>query len=162
LRTVIDGYNLFHFALKAADPPGSLALSAFVEAIGEYARWTRAEVLLVFDGGVPPALHGRSLNLPGLAVRFSGPGRSADDLILHFLEGYSGVRHLCVVSTDRAIRAAARRRSCKHILTAADFWGELVTALARTPRKRPEPAAKRSGLSSEETDYWLREFGIQG
>ena len=65
-----------------------------------------------------------------------------------------------MVSTDRQIRQAARRRRCK-IVRSEDF-AKLLIRLSEAPPKGPpaEPPEKRRGLPPGEADKWLKEFGL--
>ena len=93
-------------------------------------------------------------------VIFSGHKRTADDVIIKMINKSSGPRDLTVVSSDRAIRSAAKRRGCK-VITSGTFVRSASDELVRDKKKkRLEPAEKQKGLSREETDQWLSEFGL--
>ena len=64
-------------------------------------------------------------------------------------------RQLTIVSDDRRLKEAARRRQCPS-LGCLDYL-EQVAAAARTPAA--EGPAKPQGVSAEETRHWLEEFG---
>ncbi|MCA9244916.1 MAG: hypothetical protein KDA32_13240, partial [Phycisphaerales bacterium] len=72
----------------------------------------------------------------------------------------SAARLLTVVSSDREVMRAAKRRKATAIDCDA-FWQSLRKRLERPPAVRPtEPAEKRDGLGDDETATWLREFGF--
>lgn len=147
------------YALRQAGPdvgPGGLCklLDALAARGGKPVSGER--VCVVFDG---PARRG--LTAERVELAFSAPV-TADEVILRRISDNSAPRRLTVVSTDREIRRAARRRRCK-ISTSEDFARAMLRALDR-PEKgpSPEPLAKRTGrLSQEETRAWMREFGIE-
>jgi len=159
VKVIIDAYNLFHWAQGQADPPASLTVGAFVQMISRWADRTRNEVLLVFDGASGPQIDQDERSTGRVAIRFVGPTHTADSAIIEFVNSYSAARTLWVVSTDRQIRQCAKRRKCK-VLTSDQFWDDLTKTLARSPRPR-EPREKHTGLTTEETQYWLEEFGLK-
>jgi predicted RNA-binding protein with PIN domain len=67
-------------------------------------RWQRAvgdEAVLVFDG--PHDAEAAARSRPGLAVRFSGPAGSADDLVVALAAEAAGREGVVVVSSDRGL-----------------------------------------------------------
>ncbi|MCK4275127.1 MAG: NYN domain-containing protein [Phycisphaerae bacterium] len=151
---LIDGNNLL-YALKAAGlelgRAGLCSLLAMLTARSE-------RVSVIFDGPAapgPPDSHTGEID-----VAYSY-GRSADELITQRIAADTAPRRLSVVSTDRQIRRAARRRRCK-IVRSEDF-AKLLIRLAEAPPKAPpaEPPEKRRGLSPGEADKWLKEFGLE-
>ena len=148
---LIDGNNLL-FALKEAGcDAGRSGLCAL---LGKLARTDRVKV--VFDGPpLPPSAGERAP--AGVEVKCSGR-QTADKLIIAEIDANTAPRRLTVVSTDREIRKAARRRRCGVALS-EDFAKDLL----RAPKERPEPVEPRekwSGLTGQEQAKWLREFGI--
>ena len=72
----------------------------------------------------------------------------------------TGPRDLTVVSSDRQIRTAAKRRGCK-IKLAGEFIRISANELAQANTKYlAEPTEKRKGLSPSQTKKWLAEFGL--
>jgi hypothetical protein len=70
-------------------------------------------------------------------VAFSGPDREADDLIEAQIAASTAPRLLTVVSSDRRIKAAARKRGCK-VLTSSAFLERLVLDAQRPNRPAPK------------------------
>ena len=66
-----------------------------------------------------------------------------------------------MVSTDRVIRKAARRRRCR--ISLSEQFAEALLDGARRASQPPalgEPPEKRAGLTEEQSQEWLREFQI--
>jgi len=82
----------------------------------------------------------------------------ADDVIVELIDRSSIPRRLLVVSSDRAILRAARRRRCR-TLTSDRFLARLA---ADSTRGFPRVADNRpSGpLAAEDVDRWAREFDV--
>ena len=109
--------------------------------LGRFAIRARRRVVVVFDGTPPP---GSDL---GPDVRFSGAGRTADDVILEFLGRQQDRRGWIVVTSDRSLGDQCRYRQAK--LERCDrFRGRLSEGVAGDKPER-----------EEEVDYWLEQFG---
>lgn len=158
MKIIIDAYNLFHFAKNHVEPPGSLTPTGLTKLVSAWGRRTGHEVLLVFDGRPPRGMDVKAVSDGGLQVRFVGPKMTADEAIIEMIDATSAPRRCVIVSNDRAIRRAAKRRRGKESSCEA-FWAELVKMRDRRPGPR-EPKEKRSGLHAEQTAYWLKEFGL--
>ena len=157
MPVLIDGNNLLHAALDAEPehPPGRTQLCALLE------RWTSRTteaVHVVFDGPAPARLRAEQISGSDIPVTYSGD-RSADEVIFEEIAGCSAPRRLRVVSSDREIIAAAKRRQAQPVRS-ADFWSELRRTLARKEPVDPEPPEKRTGLERDEADAWAAEFGL--
>lgn len=157
MPVLIDGNNLLHAALDAEPerPPGRTQLCTFLE---EWVRRTGDPVHVVFDGPAPARMRAEQISGSEIPVTYSGPV-SADEVIFAEIRACSAPRRLRVVSSDREIIAAARRRQAKPVRS-ADFWSELHRTLARTEPVDPEPPEKRTGLATDQTDAWAAEFGL--
>jgi uncharacterized protein len=156
MRSLIDGYNLMHF-LGLVRPRGPKSLEKSRLDLQAWLRKTHAkqigDVTVVFDGreatGQPPIQQDHELRIH-FAI-----GETADDLILELIRREAQPRRLTVVSSDRRIREAARRREC----IAWDCSEYLDWALEQgheAPRPAPEP--EKPALTEEETERWKKEF----
>jgi hypothetical protein len=96
---------------------------------------------------------------PGIRVSYSGGGISADAVIADVLGADSAARRLLVVSSDREIARAAKRRRARPIRS-EEFWARVQRDLARPNSERVEPREKETGLSPSAADEWLEEFGL--
>ena len=108
MPTIVDTYNVLHVEgvlppeLAGPDITGLARLTADSRFAGE-------PVVLVCDGS-PPGVKERPVSVGPVQIRFAGRGRSADDEIIRLVEQSSTPRRLTIVSSDRAIQRAARRR----------------------------------------------------
>ena len=113
----------------------------------------------MFDGPAPTPERARQIGGPHVEVSYGG-GRTADDRLIEILETDSAARRLLVVSSDREIRRAARRRRARAI-DSDSFWASVQQDLARPPAAPArEPREKERGLDENAGADWLREFGL--
>ena len=109
--------------------------------LGRHAARARRRVVVVFDGTAPPAA------AFGPGVLFSGPGRTADDLILEFLRGQEDRRGWTVVTSDRSLGDQCRFLEAR-VERCDRFRGRLRGgAVAEKPDRE------------EDVDFWLAQFG---
>jgi uncharacterized protein len=161
---LIDGYNLLHatgIVGRGAGPGGfersRLALLNFLASSLDPAEL--AQTTVVFDAQEAPWGLPRVVEHGGLTVHFAARHESADELIAALIRAASAPRRLVVVSSDRAVQRAARRRRAKAV--ASDVW---YADLVRVRRERAEagadaPARPPVPLLAEDVNYWLRLFG---
>ena len=160
MRVLIDGNNLL-FAARDADPERPPSRSTLCFRLGQWARRTGEKVAVVFDGPAPTEALARQTSDPDVAVRYSGAGVSADEVLAKAIEADSAARLLVVVSSDREVARAARRRRAKTMRSDA-FWAQVGRELARPERRPLEPPEKRRGVDAADTERWLRELGLAG
>jgi predicted RNA-binding protein with PIN domain len=158
---LIDGYNLLHamgLLGKRVGPQGlakaRLALLGLLSgAMGKDA----GSVTVVFDAaGAPPGTPDHQ-EYQGIRVRFAIDQDQADDLIESTILESSAPRQLTVVSDDRRIRNAARKRKC-HSIGCLDFLDEL-TRHRRRGRSPRETQPEKKAANKQDLDFWLQEFG---
>ena len=159
MHYLIDGYNLLHQVglLSGRVGPAKLekARRALLGHLSGRLGAEAANVTVVFDAlRAPPGIDD-VLEYQGIHVLFSRY-EIADDLIEELIRRTSAPKLLTVVSNDRRIRAAARRRHCP-VAECVDFW----TALCQR-KPEPESAAdgepKRERVSRGEAEEWMKEF----
>lgn len=160
MPVIIDGNNLLHAAQKAEADGLLIGRSMLCDILGRWAQRRRERVHVVFDGPAPSDPLARQIGHPGIKITYSGAGVSADTVLAHLLETDSAARRLRVVSTDRDVVRAARRRRAEPVRS-EDFWVEVRRDLARRPPERLEPEEKERGLGPGATDEWLDEFGLK-
>lgn len=151
---LIDTYNVLHTTGVLPPEMAGIDVGGLIRLISS-SRYGRQLVTLVCDGTGPMPSSG---GLPRrIAVRFAGPGREADDLILELIEAASDRRRITVVTSDRAVATAARKRRCRTI-TSQTFLGQLL-ADAQT---RPKPPDDRptGRLDKKRVDQWIEQFGL--
>ncbi len=155
---IVDGYNLLRYIQGSDEEFMGLNEAGLCRFISQYVSQLRERGHVYFDG-TGPRDKSELGGLPGVEVYFSGPDREADDLIEQKIEDNTAPRRLVVVSSDRRIATAAKRR--KAVAVRSDvFWMGMVSQL-ESYRPASEPREKRSGISEIETDQWMDCFGIE-
>lgn len=159
MPVLIDGNNLLHAARKVDLSDLEIGRTMLCERLGRWAARRREDVHVVFDGPEPEAARRAQIGHPNLKVTFSGRGISADRSLIELLNSDSAARRLVVVSTDREIARAAKRRRATAV-RAEMFWETVTRDLSRPEPAPDEPDAKRLGLSAAEVAEWAAEFGF--
>ncbi|MEW6200254.1 MAG: NYN domain-containing protein [Planctomycetota bacterium] len=160
MPVVIDGNNLLHAARTAETSTLLIGRSMLCDAIGRWAQRRNERVHMVFDGPAPPPPLAGQIGHPAIEVTYSGTGTSADSVLTEMLETDSAARRLLVVSSDREIVRAARRRRARS-MGSEEFWRQVQRDLSRPPRVRVEPKEKEAGLRPDDVQRWLDEFGLR-
>jgi predicted RNA-binding protein with PIN domain len=109
--------------------------------LDRFAARARRRVVVVFDGTEPPGTH------LGADVRFAGPARSADALILDLLRAEEDRRGWLVVTSDRSLADQCRYLGARH--ERSDGFRRRLTS-ASGPEK-PE--------REDDVYGWLARFG---
>ena len=152
---LIDGYNLLKTVQR--DLYAALSEVQMCQLISAYLCGKRDAGKIVFDGIGPPDKTSLQ-DISNLEVIFSG-SHEADHIIEQLVLENTAPKRLIVVSSDRRVKAAAKKRKATAIKS-DDYWLGLVKFLEKQKPKNPEPAGKREGISENETDKWLEEFGL--
>ncbi len=170
MRWLIDGYNVMH-ASGILGP--RLSREGFRRArrrfLDELARVlpTEAggEVTVVFDARVPPGDFPIASSYRGIRVLFALGDEDADSRIEFILDHDSNPQNLKVVSSDRRIRQAARRRRARP-MTADEFWDQKdrldqperpQAGAATRPGAEQEPDRDRP-VNPDEARFWVEIF----
>src|SRR5262245_15037059 len=156
---LIDGYNLLHALGVLHGPVGPKDLErARRRLLGLLRRAHREsdDVTVVFDAAHAGRGAAAETEFDGIHVRFAVAHDQADDLIEEIIRTTSTPKQLVVVSDDRRLQRAARRRHCS-ARGCLDYLEDLK-------RKRQAPAqgkphAEKHNGSLLETEHWLAEFG---
>ena len=159
MAIIIDGYNVLHASRWLGSSWKGVDRGEFCQLLGRLAGYSGEKITVVFDAvAAGPDLDASRAG--NVEVIYSGHDRTADDVIIQMIKASSGPRDLTVVSSDREIKDAARRRGCK-VRSAGEFIkaSSHLLARAQTEQNR-EPSEKEKGLTRSETDQWLSEFGI--
>ncbi|WP_026421457.1 NYN domain-containing protein [Actinokineospora inagensis] len=114
VHVVVDGYNV----TKTGYPELSLAdqRERLIRQLASLAARTSAEVTLVFDGAGVVAVPVAAPR--GVRVLFSDPGVLADDVIKALVTAEPEGRPVVVVTSDRAVADAVRRRGAHPVPSA--------------------------------------------
>lgn len=167
---LVDGNNLLFALKKAGLDVARSVLCALVARLAQSPRprtggrasrpSKREDVTVVFDGPPPHGPLAQQIEVEGVRIVFAAP-EPADAVIMREIAEDSAPRRLIVVSTDRQIRQAARRRRCV-IRLSEDFVQDLLTAAdAPAHKTTPEMREKYQGLSEAQTRQWIKEFGLE-
>ena len=155
---IIDGYNLLHFIQKASEDFGAITDVQLCRVISGYLKLINEKGEVVFDGTGPRDKSGFD-NISNLEVFFAGLRSDADTVIEDKIKASTAPRRLTIVSSDRRLRDAARKRKAT-VVKSQVFWNNVQKQLSRK-NKVKEPPAKREGISESETDQWLKIFDIE-
>jgi hypothetical protein len=153
---LIDGYNLLRIIQKK-ESMSALDEAGLTRILTDYLQRIRDRGQIIFDGIGPPdksALGG----FRNLEVFFSGQHLDADAVIEEKIEDSTAPRSLVVVSSDRRLVAAAKKR--KAVSIGADLFWETVCKQMEKEPPRPEPREKRHGITESETNQWMDLFGM--
>jgi predicted RNA-binding protein with PIN domain len=151
---LLDAFNILHVTGVLPPEMAGIDVEGLADLI-ERSRFAREEVWLVCDGRRPP---GPSRRRERIALSYSGAGHSADDWIKGLVERTSSPRTMTVVTNDRAIERAVKRRGASTMSSEA-FLQALVDDHVARRRSRPKPQ-KPEALTPRETKKWLAIFGL--
>jgi predicted RNA-binding protein with PIN domain len=165
MRFLIDGYNLLHAmgVLHGRLGPSGLGrarlrlLALLRNTYGPAA----ATVTVVFDAADPPPDLPAEQHHHGIQVLFAVSQDEADDLLELLIRKASTPKNVTVVSDDRRVQQAARRRKCL-AMRCHDFLDSLARERRPQGNSAVDPPVKPSAPSINETDQWLTEFAELG
>ncbi len=152
---LIDGHNLIGAMpdLSLGDPDDEARL---VERLQRLALRTGRRITVIFDRGAPAGVSA-SLSRGSVTVRFAPREATADDLLIRQIQAERNPRGLIVVSSDRGVREAARRRGAQ-AWSAAEFLAYMRRHLeGLTPSSMAEED-KPDRVDEAELERWLRWF----
>jgi predicted RNA-binding protein with PIN domain len=158
MAVIIDGHNLLHSIQKEEPDAGPISDVQLCRIIGRYLKLIGEKGEVVFDGTGPLDKSGFD-NISNLEVFFAGLNSDADTVIEDKITINTAPKRLTIVSSDRRLRDAAKRRKATSVKSQV-FWDNLCRQLARK-KTIIEPTGKRHGLSEGETEQWLKIFGIE-
>jgi len=156
---LFDGYNVYHAARKLTEQWSDITSIALCRLIGLDMCYLHDWSIVVFDGNRP---RGRPADVDPskhIKIIYSGHDSNADILLAELIEKNTAPRRLKVVSTDRQVCKAARRRRAES-LTSREYLELMIKRSQRPAPPPPEPREKRHGLPEGHLDQWLKLFGI--
>jgi hypothetical protein len=106
---IIDGYNLLHFIQKASEDFGAITDVRLCRVISGYLKLIDEKGEVIFDGTGPRDKGGFD-NISNLEVFFAGLRSDADTVIEDKIKASTAPKRLTIVSSDRRLRDAARKR----------------------------------------------------
>ena len=151
MALIIDAYNLLHCTHILPDRYALVGVTGLARLL-LHSRYARQRIVIVCDG-TPPRGH---VDVPGVEILFSGPGREADAVIERLVAQDSAPRQLTVVSNDRRVQRAARRRRGQALACEA-FLRQVAGDVRESGADQGEP--EHGPLEPDETAAWLAEFG---
>lgn len=163
MQLIVDGYNVLfaiahHGRGRAIADVLDEARERLLPKLVCHHRQTGDTVTVIFDSNkhLGGARGGKSL--PGVAVRYTAPRRTADDEILARVEQSSGPQHLRVVTSDRELGDACRRGGAD-VVGAMAFYHQLSDLTRRAETERTEHQLKTEPPSHDEVREFLDLFG---
>ena len=157
MSVLIDGYNLLRL-IQSYEEYHQFTDVEMVVAVSDYLFKIHRRGTIIFDG-TGPRDKSELQSYRNVDVVFSGLNKEADDLIEEIIWSNTAPKKLLVVSTDRRIRNAAKKR--KTLSVRSDFFWELVCHELEKPEgPPPEPNEKKHGITEAETRVWMRWFGL--
>lgn len=158
---LIDGYNLIRQSerLSEQERRGGLEAgrTALIWALSAYRAATGDRVTVVFDGDEGVGTVTGAGRQEGIAVIFSRPPESADDVIVTQVRRRHGKKAVLVVSSDRKVLDAARRNRVAGMRAEA-FEAEMARRIAEGPKRTRPGRGKEAGPDAEEVAYWEKVF----
>ena len=162
---LVDAYNVLHVTGILPPEIAGPDLPALARLVAR-SRYTDRACWLVCDGAPPGARTGGMMRLPAPGVQrvefvYAGPNRDADSLIERLIARDSAPRKLLVVSSDRRILTAARKRRASATLSEA-FLAHLAHdhQHPRAGAVYPEFALDVP-LDPVETKRWKKRLGVE-
>jgi len=147
---IIDTYNVLHVTGILPPEIAGVDTAGLIDLIRR-SRYRRRRATLVCDG--TPAEDAPTGRVGPVAIRYGGPGPTADALITAIIRRSSIPRRLTIVSSDRAVQREARRRRCG-ILSSEQFLQHLAddheqaAALGAGGSRRSPAAGSGEGASA--------------
>lgn len=154
MRLLIDTFNVLH--VTGVLPPGLAGPGvAGLAVLIKGSRWANTPVALVCDGMPPP---NGSLRLPaGIRTIYSGK-IEADEVLERLIADSSAPARLLVISSDRRVRRAAKKRGSRD-LGSEDFLRMLLEDRDRS-RQTTSQTIRPANLRPGEVESWKTEFQI--
>lgn len=149
MAIIIDAYNVLHCTHVLPSRHAMMGLGDMCRLLAE-SRWRDGAMIIVCDGtpGHPPLEPP-----PEVQLIYSGPTSDADTLIEQHIAQTNAPRHLVVVSNDRRLHRAARRRKAR-VMPAEQFLWLLISPPSQSPpSSQPDP-------EPDDTESWIAEFGL--
>jgi predicted RNA-binding protein with PIN domain len=159
---LIDGYNLL-FAHLGTPPKRALskalerARRRLLDKVRSGHEGDPTQVTIIFDAAHTPPGAPSELEYHGLHVTFAVHEQRADDLIERLIRTDSAPQRLIVVTDDRHIQRAARRRHCT-VMGCTKYLNWLEQPDKKRSRHAQPGPSKPASPSADETKHWLDEF----
>lgn len=159
---LIDGYNLIfviHRGKSLADDIEKRR-DDLLRMLDRYAERHGTRIEVVFDSKERIFPHGRMERRGRVQKVFTSPTRSADDYLIDKINSTKDKQSITIVSSDRQILRAAEQNRVAFI-TSSDFLRQLIVDLESSKNLSAEDREKTDGLSADQVEAWMKEFGIE-
>lgn len=154
---VIDTYNVLQTTGVLPPELAGIDLESLLALLAN-SRYRNQKITLVCDG----TSKGRKrISLAKtITLKFSGPHKNADDLIIELLDKCSHRRSITVVTSDRAVAKAAKSRRCS-TLTSQLFLEHLANDAQSHNKARPASETRsHKPLDDKAVQQWIDEFEL--
>lgn len=159
MQYLIDGHNLIgqlpDISLNDENDEAML-----VQKLTSFTAGSKDRCTVVFDRGLPG---GESrMSTSKVTVKFASSRSTADQVIITHIQTVKDPAAWTVVSNDRVVLEAARRRKM-NTLNSSDFAARLRPAAKPAARKRTRAQRREDGgdihMTADELAEWLKVFG---
>jgi predicted RNA-binding protein with PIN domain len=154
MSLILDAYNILHCAHVLPEPYALLSapqLGQLLDRIGYHP----GPIFVVCDGSPKPE-ENQSLELGRSRLVYSGPGKTADDVIEEMVSRAVDRRHTTVVSNDRHVQRIARHGGCEAMGVDAFLSG--VSAAIHSARAGGSAGPEKP--TSANANEWMHHFGL--
>ena len=152
---IIDGNNLI-----GSSPDISLkdenARSEIIAIVKKFQRNKKSKIIIVFDGE-PDTFSEEENPNEKIVVKYPPVGESADDEIKRILEGYTYFRDVILITSDRELKEAAKKKGVK-VVNSIEFYYELKRVYRATGRIEQKQKRINTELTEGEVDQWMKIF----
>ncbi len=153
MAIIIDAYNVLHCTHILPDRYAMMEVGGMCDLLSR-SRWRRGRMVVVCDGTVPRFGIGEH---DDVHLIYAGGGKDADSVIEGLIEKDTGPRDLVVVSNDRRIQRAARKRRAS-VMSSEDFLLGLVGSDGGGDVG--DGCGKPIDVESVQVDYWVDKFQV--
>lgn len=161
MAVIIDGYNFLFADRRDMQQFAQGELEKMrQEFLGRLARLQAVEntsITVVFDGGQDFENFVRESTWHGVRVLFSDKSGTADTEILRQIEDGHAARDTVVVTNDNELRRSVKRLG-GNVTSVEEFKRHMKDLFKGQSQVHREPLEKYEGVSSDEVDFWMKQF----
>ena len=143
---VIDGYNLLK--LLHGKETDDVHKRSFISLMGRYIKRRNHKVIVVFDAG--PCRYPMHEKYHGIQVIYSGEYKTADDVIIQFVDE-NKQKEMLVVTRDREIISAIKGFD-KEAMNPMDFYKTVQNVFEMSQKKKRAQYGDVKKTSEDSTD----------
>lgn len=150
MALIVDAYNVLHCTHVLPSRYAMISATDLCRLL-ETSRWAGRPMAVVCDGVQKPTEDDYA---GPVELIYAGAGGDADSVIERLIAASDAPRDMTVVSNDRRLQKAARRRRAR-TMTSERFLQQLVSS----PKPPRSPGAGKPKQIAD-TDHWLDAFDI--